>query len=94
MHAYYVYILANKRNGTLYIGVTNDIKRRVYEHRNNLAEGFTKKYHIHDLIYYEQTSDIKSAIEREKQLKVWKRSWKLWLIENSNPEWQDLYESL
>ena len=94
MHAYYVYILANKRNGTLYVGVTNDIKRRVYEHKNNLVEGFTKKYHLHTLVYFEETSDIKSAIEREKQLKVWKRSCKLQLIENTNPDWQDLYQHL
>ena len=91
---YYVYILANRRNGTLYIGVTSDLKKRIYEHKNDLVEGFTKKYKIHNLIYYEQTTDIKSAIQREKQLKKWNRKWKLELINNSNPEWSDLYDGL
>ncbi len=88
---YYVYIMASKRNGTLYIGVTNDLMRRVYEHKHNLLEGFTKKYHIHMLVYYESTVDIRSAIEREKQLKWWHRAWKIELIESVNPEWKDLY---
>jgi len=91
---YYVYILASKRNGTLYIGVTSDLKKRGYEHKNNLVEGFTKKYRVHMLVYYEMTNDVKSAIRREKQLKNWKRKWKIELIEKSNPEWRDLYDDL
>ena len=87
---YYVYILASKRNGTLYIGVTNDLERRIFEHRNDLIEGFTKKYGVHYLVYYEQTEDIHAAIQREKQLKKWNRKWKLELIEKQNPEWKDL----
>ena len=84
----------SKRNGTLYIGVTNDIIKRVYEHKNNLIDGFTKKYNVHLLVYYEQITDIDSAIQREKQLKKWNRKWKLKLIEEANPEWDDLYNSL
>ena len=91
---YYVYILASKRNGTLYIGVTSDLKKRVFEHKNNLVEGFTKKYKVHSLVYYEQTTNVKSAIEREKRLKRWKRMWKLTLIEKENPNWKDLYSLL
>jgi putative endonuclease len=91
MKDYYVYILASKRNGTLYIGVTNDLVRRVYEHRQELVPGFTKTYHIHMLVYYEQGSEIDSAIKREKQLKSWNRKWKLALIEKANPEWKDLW---
>jgi len=87
---YYVYILASKRNGTLYIGVTSNLVERVYEHKNNIIDGFTKKYNIHKLVYYEITDDIESAIRREKQLKKWNRKWKINLIENSNPEWIDL----
>jgi len=83
---YYIYILANKRNGTLYIGVTSNLVKRVYEHKNNIIEGFTKKYNIHKLVYYETTNDIESVIRREKQLKKWNRKWKINLIENSNPE--------
>jgi putative endonuclease len=92
MKNYYVYILASNRNGTLYIGVTNDLIRRVYEHKNNLVKGFTSKYKVHQLVYYEQTHDIQSALNREKQLKKWKRKWKLELIEEMNPNWQDLYK--
>jgi putative endonuclease len=77
MKTYYVYILASKRNGTLYIGVTNDIVRRVYEHKNDLIPGFASKYHVHRLAYYEQVNDIESAIQREKRLKKWNRRWKL-----------------
>ena len=91
---YFVYILASKRNGTLYIGVTSDLVRRIYEHKNNLIEGFTKKYKVHHLVYYEITNDIKSAIEREKRLKKWNRKWKLELIERMNPQWKDLYDEL
>ncbi len=91
---YFVYILASKRNGTLYIGVTNSLIRRVYEHKNDLVEGFTKKYKVHSLVYYEMTNDIKSAIEREKRLKKWNRKWKLELIEKMNPQWNDLYDGL
>ena len=91
---YYIYILSNKRNGTLYIGVTSNLIKRVYEHKKNLVDGFTKKYNIHKLAYYEITNDIESAIEREKQLKKWNRKWKLKLIEKSNPEWIDLYFGL
>ena len=89
---YYVYILASKRNGTLYIGVTNDLERRLYEHRNNLIEGFTNKYNVHHLVYYEDVNDVKSALQREKQLKRWTRKWKIELIEKVNPEWRDLAE--
>jgi putative endonuclease len=89
-----VYILANNRNGTLYTGVTEDLIRRVYEHKNNLLEGFTKKYHIHMLVYYEQHGNIESAITREKRLKKWNRKWKLELIEKDNPQWRDLYEDI
>ena len=91
---YYVYILASKRNGTLYIGVTSDLIKRVYEHKNNLVDGFTKKYGVHQLVYYESINDVESAIRREKQLKKWKRSWKIKLIENDNAEWRDLYFEL
>ena len=91
MANYFVYILASKRNGTLYIGVTNDLHRRIYEHKEDLVEGFTKKYSIHSLVYYEPCEDIKSAIEREKQLKKWNRRWKIELIEKGNPDWIDLY---
>ena len=92
--SYYVYILTNKRNGTLYIGVTNDLIRRVYEHKTNAIEGFSKKYSTHTLIYYEELSDINAALGREKQLKKWKRLWKLKLIESLNPNWDDLYEKI
>jgi len=94
MKSYYVYILVSKRCGTLYIGVTNDLIKRVYEHKNDLIEGFTKKYQVHRLVYYEQTNDIRSAITREKQMKKWKRRWKIELIEENNPEWKDLYDEL
>ncbi len=80
MKTYYIYILASKRNGTLYIGVTNDLLRRVYEHKNNLIEGFTSKYQVHQLVYYETTSEVTAALRREKQLKKWKRPWKIELI--------------
>ena len=90
MKDYFVYILASQRNGTLYIGVTNNLERRIIEHKNNLVEGFTKKYNIHKLVYCEQIGDINLAIMREKQLKRWNREWKLRLIEKENPNWLDL----
>jgi len=86
--------MASRRNGTLYIGITNDIVRRVYEHKNNFIDGFTSKYGIHNLVYYEQFDNIESAIQREKQLKKWNRKWKIELIERVNPNWKDLYEDL
>ncbi len=87
---YYVYIMSSIRNGTLYIGVTNDLKRRTYEHKHNSIKGFTQKYSVHMLVYYEQHDSIIIAINREKQLKTWKRIWKLRLIEEFNPTWSDL----
>jgi len=92
MKQYYVYILASKKNGTLYIGVTGNLLKRVSEHKNNLIQGFTQKYNIHVLVYYELYGDINSAIGREKQLKKWKRQWKINLIEKDNPDWSDLFE--
>ena len=94
MKQYYVYILANKKNGPLYIGVTNDLITRVYAHRNNLIEGFTKRYHVHDLVYFEAYDDIHEAITREKRMKKWKREWKIELIEKDNPTWKDLYHHI
>lgn len=87
---YYVYILASKRNGTLYIGATNNLVRRIYEHKNNFIKGFTAKYGVNQLVYFEQTTDVNSALAREKQLKKWNRAWKLALIEKGNPNWNDL----
>jgi|TARA_Y100000310_G_scaffold342720_2_gene447080 putative endonuclease len=94
MMTYYVYILASKRNGTLYVGVTNDLARRAYEHRAGLIKGFTKKYGVKVLVYFEEFDDIGFAIQRERNLKKWKRDWKLNLIESSNPDWEDLYFEL
>jgi putative endonuclease len=91
---YFVYILASQRNGTLYIGVTNDVMRRAWEHKQGQVAGFTKKYGVNLLVYYEAFEDIEYAIAREKQLKKWNRAWKLRLIEEKNPECQDLYEAL
>jgi putative endonuclease len=91
---YYVYILASKIGGTLYIGVTNDLIRRVYQHREKLVDGFTKKYDVARLIYYEVHSDIEAAITREKQMKKWDRAWKVRLIEEDNPNWDDLYNRI
>jgi len=91
---YYIYILVNERNGTLYIGVTDDLKRRIFEHKNNLLDGFTEKYNIHNLVYFEETNDINVAIRREKQIKKWNRKWKLELIERENPTWEDLYTNI
>ena len=86
-----VYILANRRNGTLYTGVTSSLIKRVWEHKNDLAEGFTKRYGVHTLVWYELHSNMESAITREKAIKEWKRRWKLELIERMNPDWRDLY---
>ena len=86
-----VYILASQRNGTLYIGVTSDLVQRVWQHRNGLVEGFTKKYGVHRLVYYELHADMTEAIQREKRLKKWNRAWKIELIERENPEWLDLW---
>jgi putative endonuclease len=91
---YYVYILANGQGGTLYIGVTNDLIRRVMEHKTGNADGFTKKYGVTQLMYYEVTTDIESAIAREKQLKHWNREWKINLIIKDNPNWNDLYDTI
>jgi putative endonuclease len=88
---FYVYILASKRNGTLYVGVSSDLIKRVWEHKNKLVEGFTKKYGVDKLVYYEVHNDAEKAILREKQIKKWNRAWKLWLIEEKNPEWKDLF---
>ena len=91
---FYVYILASKRNGTLYLGVTSDIVNRVWQHKNDLAEGFTRKYGVKKLVYYEIHEDAENAIKREKQLKKWRRAWKLELIEARNSEWRDLYADI
>jgi len=89
-----VYILASKPNGTLYIGVTSQLPQRVYQHKYNLVDGFTKKYHVHTLVWYEIHETMESAILREKELKKWRRKWKIELIEQMNREWIDLYSSL
>jgi putative endonuclease len=89
-----VYILASRRNGTLYIGVTSDLIARVWQHKNNVAEGFTRRYGIHMLVWYEQHETMMSAISREKAIKEWKRHWKIELIEKANPGWRDLYAEL
>jgi putative endonuclease len=89
-----VYILASKRNGTLYIGVTSNVLQRVWQHKNDMVEGFTKRYNVHRLVYYEQYTDMMEAILREKQLKKWNRAWKIELIERENPEWRDLWFEL
>lgn len=94
MKAYYVYILASKRNGTLYVGVTSDLPRRIYEHKQKLIDGFTKKYNITTLVYAEEFQNINDAIHREKCIKKWNRAWKLKLIEEHNPDWSDLYENM
>jgi putative endonuclease len=91
MNGYFVYILASKRNGTLYVGVTNDLVKRVYEHKNDLAKGFTERYGVHELVHFEMTDSIECAIAREKQLKKWNRQWKIDLIEKTNPDWKELY---
>jgi putative endonuclease len=95
MNPYYVYILASRRNGTLYIGVTNDLVRRAYDHKNKVIQGFTEKYGVHTLVYYyESYTDVRDALTREKRLKKWKRQWKIDLIERENPNWKDLYSQI
>ncbi|MCP4687900.1 MAG: GIY-YIG nuclease family protein [Desulfobacterales bacterium] len=89
-----VYILASKRNGTLYTGVTSNLIKRIWQHKNNMVEGFTKQYHVHQLVWYEVHENMESAITREKRIKEWKRKWKLDLIESMNPGWKDLYQSI
>ena len=89
-----VYILASKRNGTLYIGVTSDLVKRIWEHKNKMVEGFTKRYNVHRLVWYELHESMESTITRENRLKNWKRKWKLKLIETSNPKWLDLYYTI
>jgi putative endonuclease len=91
---YYIYTLTSESNSVLYVGFTNDLKRRVYEHKNHLVEGFTSRYRINKLVYFETCSDVNSAITREKQIKKWLRRKKVELIQGDNPEWQDLYDSL
>ena len=86
--------MASKKNGVLYIGVTSNLQKRIWEHKNNIAQGFTQRYFIHKLVYFEQTGNVYSALVREKQLKKWKRSWKIELIEKNNPGWKDLYNTL
>ncbi|MDP1602545.1 MAG: GIY-YIG nuclease family protein [Legionella sp.] len=90
----YVYILASQRNGTLYIGMTSDIIRRVWEHKNKFVPGFTAKYNVNQLVYYEVLNDIQLAAARERRLKEWKRSWKIELIQKMNPDWKDLYNDI
>jgi len=90
----YIYILANKKNGTIYTGVTNDIVRRVFEHKQGFVDGFSKKYDLKTLVYFDSFESIYDAITMEKRIKRWRREWKLALIEKLNPEWQDLYEQL
>ena len=91
--AYIVYILSNRKRGTLYVGLTRDLRRRVWEHKEGLS-GFTRRYGVHRLVYYEVYEDANAALRREQQLKRWRRSWKVELIEQSNPEWEDLFSSL
>lgn len=90
----YTYILANRKYGTIYVGVTSDLVARIFQHKNNVLDGFTKDHQIHRLVYYEVYDDISNAIEREKQIKNWKRAWKIKLIEEPNEEWEDLYPQI
>jgi len=94
MGEYFVYILASKRNGTLYTGVTNNLLKRLHQHKEGIIEGFTQKYNVHILVYFEVFRDIRDAINREKRIKKWNRQWKIELIEKSNPNWEDLFDSL
>jgi putative endonuclease len=92
--AYFVYIMASQRHGTMYIGVTNNLIRRVYEHREKITPGFTSKYNVNRLVWFDQTDSIEAAIQHEKRLKHWQRAWKIEMIEKANPQWEDLYSSL
>jgi putative endonuclease len=94
MRGGFVYIMTNRRHGTLYVGVTSDLVRRVYEHREGLLEGFTRRYGLKRLVYYEHHDDIRTALQREKTIKHWPRAWKVRLIHELNPEWTDLYDDL
>jgi len=87
---YYVYLLASKKHGTLYVGVTSNLEQRMYQHKKSIAEGFTKKYGVKNLVWFDQTSDVHEAINKEKQIKKWKRQYKINLIEGANPDWRDL----
>lgn len=89
-----VYILATKRNGTMYIGVTSDLVKRIWQHRHDVVEGFTRQYNVHMLVYYELHDEMLSAIQREKQLKKWNRQWKIDLIQQANPTWRDLWTDI
>jgi putative endonuclease len=91
---YYVYILTNKKDGVFYTGVTSDLVKRIYEHKNNVVEGFSKKYNTKTLVYYEIFEEIEFAIKREKRLKKWNRDWKIKVIEQMNPNWEDLYNKI
>jgi putative endonuclease len=92
--AYFVYLMASKRSGTLYLGVTNDLARRAYEHKSKQNYGFTRRYGVDRLVWYEEFGDVNDAIDREKTMKKWRRAWKIALIEDMNPEWKDLYDGL
>ncbi|PIU73697.1 hypothetical protein COS78_00840 [Candidatus Shapirobacteria bacterium CG06_land_8_20_14_3_00_40_12] len=94
MQRYFVYMMASRKNGTLYVGVTSNLKRRVFEHRNEIIDGFTKEYGVHRLVYFEEHNNINQAIKREKQLKKWRRVWKIELIEKQNNNWNDLYQKI
>ena len=94
MKSYWVYILASRPNGTIYVGVANDLVRRVFEHRGGFVEGFTKKYGVKQLVYYEQHETVMAAIQREKNIKHWSRAWKIDLIHSMNPAWRDLYDDI
>ncbi len=94
MKKYYVYILAKTHNSTFYVGITSDLPKRIWEHKNEVADGFTKKYGIKTLVYFEIFDDPENAIRREKRLKKWPRAWKIKIIEETNPDWKDLYEDI
>jgi putative endonuclease len=94
MNQSYVYILSSKRNGTLYVGVTSDLIKRIYEHKQDFIDSFTKQYQVHMLVYHEVHNDMLEAITREKQIKKWNRQWKLSLIQEMNPDWKDLYDGI
>ncbi|TNE60205.1 MAG: GIY-YIG nuclease family protein [Alphaproteobacteria bacterium] len=94
MKSFFVYMVTNRKHGTLYIGVTSNLPKRIHEHRSNAVEGFTKQYSLHRLVYFEKLDDAENAILREKRIKEWKRAWKVQLIEKENPEWNDLFPTL